>query len=94
MALSKFAIVIDRDETIKTVVSDYTGLLYKVLIHNANTEKNSFKIFIENSVTLYDKTLDSKETIELKPEIFLQSETLKIYSELKDLNVVIEFLSN
>ena len=94
MALTKFAVVTDNDTTTKTIVSDYTGLLYKILIHNANTEKNAFRIFIENSVTLYDKTLDPKETIELKPEIILQAETLKIYSELKDLNIVIEFLTN
>jgi len=94
MALSKFAIKIDNDNITKTVVSDYTGLLYKILIHNANNQTNNFKIYIDNSVTLYDKKIESKETLEFKPEIFLQAETLKIYSELKDLNIVIEFLTN
>ena len=94
MALKKFYNNINNDNTTQTIVSQYTGLIFKFLVFNGNSDNCDITIYIENGGTLYKKTLQPNETFEVEPKILLQNENLKIYSSKKDLEIITEILVN
>jgi len=94
MALNKFYNKITDDSTTQTIVSNYTGMIFKILIFNGNTETNDIWLYIENGGTLYKKTLQPNETFEIEPKIILQNENLKIYASKSDLEIITEILVN
>lgn len=96
MALNKYYNNISDDNSTQTIVSDYTGMIFKVLIYNGNTKvkQNTIKLYIEDGGVLYKKDLDQDETFEVEPKILLQNEKLKIYASNSDVDVITEMLVN
>ena len=94
MALNKFYNKISDDSSTQTIVSNYTGLIYKILIFNGNEEVNDFWLYIENGGTLYKKSIQPSETFEVEPKIILQNENLKIFASKSGLEIITEILVN
>ena len=96
MALTKTQYVITTSNETKTIVSNETGLIYNFNIYNDNDTANSVKIYIDDDpdVVLYNLTLESKQTLNFKPDILLNGETLKIYVEKDGINIVTQILKN
>jgi len=94
MALNKFYNNISDDNSTQTIVSSYTGMIFKVLIFNDNNNTNDIKLYIEDGGTLYKKTLDAYETFEVEPKILLENENLKIYSSKANVDIITEILVN
>ena len=94
MALNKFYNKISDDSTTQTIVSNYNGMIFKILIFNGNTENNDIWLYIEDGGTLYKKTLAPNETFEVEPKIILQNENLKIYASKANLEIITEILVN
>ena len=93
MALKKFYNKITDDNSTQTLVSSYTGMIFKILMFNEN-DSNEINLYIENGGTLYKKTLAANETFEVEPKILLENENLKIYSSKSGLEIITEILVN
>ena len=102
MALKKILTIIDDDNQTKTIATDQNGILFNIIIfnnHDSNdTNQPEIKYYYINNdgveVILFKKKLETNETFMWKPEMVLTSDDLKIYSTLKDVNVVTQILHN
>lgn len=94
MALNKFYNKISNDSSTQTIVSQYSGMIFKVLIFNGNKDDNDIWLYIKDGGTLYKKTLQPNETFEIEPKIILENESLKIYASKSDLEIITEILIN
>ena len=92
MALKKFYNKFSDDDTTRSIVIDYTGMIFKVLIFNGSDENTDIWLYIEDGGTLYKKTITSKETFEVEPKILLQNEKLKLYSSKSDVECITQIL--
>ena len=99
MALKRYITVIDDDNQTRTIASDVTGMLFNFLIYNNHNETDTnqpevtLKIIVDdNELIIFKKLLDKNETLTWKPEISLNGNDIKIYSTLKDVNVVTQVL--
>ena len=92
MALKKFYNKFSDDDTTQSIVIDYTGMIFKVLIFNGSDENTDIWLYIEDGGTLYKKTITSKETFEVEPKILLQNEKLKLYSSKSDVECITQIL--
>jgi len=94
MALNKFYNKITDDSSTQTIVSKYSGMIFKILFFNGNSDANDIWLYIEDGGTLYKRTLQPNETFEVEPKIILQNENLKIYASKADLEIITEILVN
>jgi len=96
MALTKTQYTITTSNETKTIVSNETGLIYNFNIYNDNNTTNNVKIYIDDDpdIILYNLTLESKQTLNFKPDILLNNETLKVYVEKDGINIVTQILKN
>ena len=94
MGLKKYTIITELDNETRTVVTDYRGLIFKTLIYNDSIDTNTFEMYIDNGAKMYHIDLQPNQTIELKPEIRLDIETLKVYGSLKGLHIIVEILED
>jgi hypothetical protein len=102
MALKKILTIIDDNNQTKTIATDQDGILFNIIIfnnHDSNdTNQPEIKYYYINNdgveVILFKKKLEVNETFTWKPEMVLTSDDLKIYSTLKDVNVVTQILYN
>jgi hypothetical protein len=94
MALNKFYNKFNDDNVTQTIVSDYSGMIFKGLIFNGSDTDADIWLYIEDGGTLYKKTLSPNETFEFEPKIILQNENLKLYSSKAGVESIIEILVN
>lgn len=94
MALRKFSAITDLDNSTRTLVTDFRGLIFNVLVYNDNANANNFHLFIDGGNTLYKQQIQPQETLQFKPEIRLDIETLKFYGELSGLHVIVQILQD
>ena len=92
--LKKYTFLFDDDNETKTLLNDYTGFVTQLIIYNDNPQTNNYNLYIDGDIKLLNKSIDSKETQIIKLDLLLNNETLKMYSQLKDLNVAIQVLVN
>ena len=92
--LKKYTFIFDDDNETKTLLNDYTGFVTQLIIYNDNPQTNNYNLYIDGDIKLLNKSIDSKETQIIKLDLLLNNETLKMYSQLKDLNVAIQVLVN
>jgi hypothetical protein len=94
MALNKFYNKFNNDNTTQTIVSEYSGMIFKGLIFNGSNDNADIWLYIEDGGTLYKKTLSPNETFEFEPKIILENENLKLYSSKSNVESIIEILVN
>ena len=88
--------IYDDDET-KTVVSDKTGVITQIIIYNDHDENDTnqptFKLYSDDyNITFVKKKLEPNETFILKLDTYIEDETIKLYSDLKGVQLTFNFL--
>jgi len=102
MALQRYNIYIDDNNQTKTLTSDNTGLIFNYLIYNLHdkndTNQPNIKFYIvdsnDNEIILLERQLAAEEKIYSEEKIKINSEDVKIYSSLKDVQVVLQLLKD
>jgi len=102
MGLKRYITIMNEDNQTKTVGTDVTGLLFEVFVYNDHDTNDSrqptIKFYFQTDddleITVFKKKLEVNETFILKPEISLISDDLKIYCDLKGVQVVTQVLQN
>jgi len=102
MAFKRYITLIDDDNQTKTIATDTTGLIFNIVVQNnhnpvdATQPELDFYFITSDGTEIHflKKKLEANEYFQIKPEIALSAETLKVYSTLKDVTIITQILDN
>jgi len=97
MALQKYYLNTEADQT-KTLKSDAIGLIFNSFIYNLNSTNGNLKLYLEddngNDIILFEDTVSSKQRIYFEEKYNLNSDDIKVYSDIDDIQVVVQVLND
>lgn len=97
MALNKYYLTTEADQT-KTIKADAQGLLFNYTLYNLNTSNGNVKLYLVdsngNDIILFEDSITSKSKLFVEEKLTLEGEDIKIYSDIDNIQVIVQILNN
>jgi len=97
MALNKYYLKTQAEMT-NTIKADAQGLLFNYFLYNLNTSDGHVKLYLVddngNEIILLETDISAGQKIYLEEKLTLEGEDIKIYSDIDNVQVIVQILTN